>query len=60
MKSSYVTFGVVLAIVLVAGPAVLRSFFGDYPWQIRFAVVGILVLALGVAFWPSKKTNDKN
>jgi membrane protein implicated in regulation of membrane protease activity len=62
MKVSQSVFITVMVILLIAGPSVLRAFLGDYPWQIRFGVTAILVLALGVAIWPSidrKKEEEK-
>jgi membrane protein implicated in regulation of membrane protease activity len=55
MEKSYVTFGAVMAVLLIAGPSVMLVFFRDYPWWLRLTILAILVVALAVALWPSKK-----
>jgi membrane protein implicated in regulation of membrane protease activity len=62
MKVSKPVVITVIVVLLIAGPSVLRVFLSEYPWQIRFVVTAILVLALSVAIWPSvvrKKEDEK-
>ena len=55
MEKSYLTFSVVMAVLLIAGPCVMLVFFRDYPWWLRLLSLGTLILALAVVLWPSKK-----
>lgn len=60
MKVSKPVVITVIVVLLIAGPSVLRVFLGEYPWQIRFVVTAILVLALSVAIWPSVVRNKED
>lgn len=60
MKISKPNFVAVVVVVLIAGPSVLHAFLGEYPWQVKFAVTGVLVLALVVGMWPAIKRKQQD